>query len=77
MAPYVKAAAGDGQQDQHTYRLLAVLVHDGSATEGVFRVFVLHKPSGKWYECNDTEIIERPAHTVQYCEAYMLLYERV
>jgi len=68
----VKAKHKDGT----TYDLMANVVHDGSPENGSYKVHVLHKGSGKWYEMTDLYVTEIEPQLITLTEAYVQIYER-
>jgi len=63
-------------KDGTTYDLMANVVHDGSPENGSYKVHVLHKGSGKWYEMNDLYVTEILPQMITLTEAYIQIYER-
>lgn len=59
-----------------TYDLMANIVHDGSPEKGSYKVHVLHKASGKWYEMQDLHVTEILPQMITLTEAYIQIYER-
>lgn len=59
-----------------TYDLMANIVHDGSPENGSYKVHVLHKASGKWYEMQDLHVTEILPQMITLTEAYIQIYER-
>jgi len=68
----VKAKHKDGT----TYDLMANVVHDGSPENGSYKVHVMHKGSGKWYEMTDLYVTEILPQMITLTEAYVQIYER-
>jgi len=68
----VKAKHTDGT----TYDLMANIVHDGKPEGGSYKVHVLHKGSGKWYEMADLYCQEILPQMITLTEAYIQVYER-
>jgi len=68
----VKAQHKDGT----TYDLMANIVHDGKPDAGSYKVHVLHKGSGKWYEMSDLYVTEILPQMITLTEAYIQVYER-
>jgi len=63
-------------KDGTTYDLMANIVHDGSWEKGSYKVHVLHKGSGKWYEMQDLHVSEILPQMITLTEAYIQIYER-
>jgi len=59
-----------------TYDLMANIVHDGKPDAGSYKVHVLHKGSGKWYEMSDLYVTEILPQMITLTEAYIQVYER-
>merc|ERR1719153_1296206 len=59
-----------------TYDLMANVVHDGSPENGSYKVHVLHKGSGKWYEMTDLYVTDILPQMITLTEAYIQIYER-
>lgn len=60
-----------------TYDLIANIVHDGSpeAGKGTYRVCLLHKGSGKWYELQDLQVVDILPQMITLSESYVQIYE--
>ncbi|CAG0891762.1 unnamed protein product [Darwinula stevensoni] len=60
-----------------TYDLLANIVHDGQAGhgKGTFRVHILHKGTGKWYEMQDLHVKDILPQMITLTEAYIQIFE--
>ena len=54
-----------------TYDLMANIVHDGKPEGGSYKVHVLHKGSGKWYEMADLYCQEILPQMITLTEAYI------
>ncbi len=54
-----------------TYNLLANIVHDGQPGKGTYRVHVLHKATGKWFEMQDLHVTEILPQMLTLTEAYI------
>ena len=59
-----------------TYDLMANIVHDGSWEKGSYKVHVLHKGSGQWYEMQDLHVTSILPQMITLTEAYIQIYER-
>ncbi|KAK2720118.1 ubiquitin carboxyl-terminal hydrolase 39-like [Artemia franciscana] len=63
-------------KQKHTvYDLVANIVHDGEPTKGSYRVHVLHKASGKWFEMQDLHVTEILPQMITLTESYIQIYE--
>jgi ubiquitin C-terminal hydrolase len=62
--------------DTYKYKLYAVSNHMGGARSGHYTANV-KCANGKWYNCNDTNVMEIPTSFVISASAYMLFYEKV
>jgi len=73
LSPEVKAAHGGA-----VYDLLANIVHDGepNAGKGTYRLHILHKGTGKWFELQDLHVTEILPQMITLTEAYIQIYER-
>jgi len=58
-----------------TYDLLANIVHDGEPTKGTYRVHILHKATGKWFEMQDLHVTEILPQMITLTEAYIQIWE--
>ncbi|XP_065347012.1 ubiquitin carboxyl-terminal hydrolase 39 [Cloeon dipterum] len=58
-----------------TYDLVANIVHDGEPKKGTYRVHVLQKGTGKWYEMQDLHVTEVLPQMITLTEAYIQIYE--
>lgn len=70
LTPEIKA-----QHKNTMYDLIANIVHDGEPSKGTYRVHVLHKASGKWYEMQDLHVIDILPQMITLTEAYIQIYE--
>ena len=59
-----------------TYDLMANVVHEGNPTSGSYKVHVLHKGSGKWFEMQDLHISKVLPEILPLSEAYVQIYCR-
>jgi len=66
----------DIHEEGTTYDLMANIVHDGKPEGGSYKVHVLHKGSGKWYEMSDLYVTEILPQMITLTEAYIQVYER-
>ncbi|XP_065161497.1 ubiquitin carboxyl-terminal hydrolase 39 [Atheta coriaria] len=57
------------------YDLVANIVHDGEPTKGTYRVHILQKSTGKWYEMQDLHVIDILPQMITLTEAYIQIYE--
>ena len=55
--------------------MIAQVVHDGKPETGTYRVQVLQKASGKWFEIQDLNVIPIEEQTVTLSESYILVLE--
>ncbi|KAL7676249.1 hypothetical protein ACOME3_002505 [Neoechinorhynchus agilis] len=60
-----------------TYNLIANIVHEGEPNKGTYRIHVLHKSTGTWFEMQDLHVIPIPAQMITLSEAYLQIWERV
>ncbi|XP_067138279.1 ubiquitin carboxyl-terminal hydrolase 39 [Centruroides vittatus] len=60
------------------YDLIANIVHDGEpgAGKGTYRIHILHRGSGKWYEMQDLHVTEILPQMITLSEAYIQIWER-
>jgi len=70
---------GSSVREKHvggtTYDLLANIVHDGVPTKGTYRVHILHKATGKWFEMQDLHVTEILPQMITLTEAYIQIWE--
>ncbi|XP_034244355.1 U4/U6.U5 tri-snRNP-associated protein 2 [Thrips palmi] len=71
LTPEVKA-----RHKQTIYNLVANIVHDGEPGKGTYRVHLLHKGTGKWYEMQDLHVTDILPQMITLTEAYIQIYER-
>lgn len=57
------------------YSLVANIVHDGTPTNGTYRVHILHKTSGQWYELQDLHVTNILPQMITLSESYIQIYE--
>ncbi|XP_039276651.1 U4/U6.U5 tri-snRNP-associated protein 2 isoform X1 [Nilaparvata lugens] len=70
LTPEIKA-----KHKNTVYDLVANIVHDGEPTKGTYRVHVLHKGTGKWYEMQDLHVTDILPQMITLTEAYIQIYE--
>ncbi|XP_015115712.1 U4/U6.U5 tri-snRNP-associated protein 2 [Diachasma alloeum] len=58
-----------------TYDLIANIVHDGEPGQGTYRVHILHKATGQWYELQDLHVTPILPQMITLTEAYIQIYE--
>lgn len=58
------------------YNLVANIVHDGEPNKGTYRVHILHKANGQWYEMQDLHVTEILPQMITLTESYIQIYER-
>ncbi|CAD7087095.1 unnamed protein product [Hermetia illucens] len=58
------------------YNLVANIVHDGEPKKGTYRVHILHKSNGQWYEMQDLHVTNILPQMITLTEAYIQIYER-
>jgi U4/U6.U5 tri-snRNP-associated protein 2 len=74
-----KPESSDGSKDQYSYRLVANIVHDGEpdAGKGTYRVHILHRCTGKWFEMQDLYVTEMAdTMLITLSESYIQIWER-
>ena len=71
MGPEVRA----NHAGRTCYDLLANIVHDGEPTKGTYRVHILHKATGKWFEMQDLHVTEILPQMITLTEAYIQVGE--
>ncbi|KAL2936932.1 U4/U6.U5 tri-snRNP-associated protein 2 [Bienertia sinuspersici] len=65
----------DAEKLRSKYDLMANIVHEGTPTEGSYKVFVQRKSDDQWYEVQDLHVSETKAEMVALSEAYVQMYE--
>lgn len=61
---------------KHTiYDLVANIVHDGEPNKGTYRVHILQKSTGQWYEMQDLHVNDILPQMITLTEAYIQVYE--
>ncbi|XP_041485760.1 U4/U6.U5 tri-snRNP-associated protein 2-like [Lytechinus variegatus] len=60
-----------------TYDLIANIVHQGEPGrgKGTFKVHVLHRPTGKWFEIQDLHVADILPQLITLSEAYIQIWE--
>ncbi|XP_050465376.1 U4/U6.U5 tri-snRNP-associated protein 2 [Cataglyphis hispanica] len=58
-----------------TYDLVANIVHDGEPGQGTYRVHILHRATGQWYEMQDLHVTQILPQMITLTEAYIQIYE--
>lgn len=53
------------------YDLIANIVHDGPPAKGTYRVHILHKGTGTWYEMQDLHVVDVLPQMITLSEAYI------
>lgn len=63
-------------QHKHTrYNLIANVVHDGEPNKGTYRVHILQKSTGQWFEMQDLHVTNILPQMITLTEAYIQIYE--
>ncbi|GAV67687.1 UCH domain-containing protein/zf-UBP domain-containing protein [Cephalotus follicularis] len=80
LRPYIDPRWID--QGQYVYRLIGVVVHQGSMRQGHYIAYVRGQKENDngvsdWYYCSDDYVHEVSLEEVLCCEAYILFYEKV
>ncbi|KAF7274773.1 hypothetical protein GWI33_012559 [Rhynchophorus ferrugineus] len=57
------------------YDLVANIVHDGEPSKGTYRVHILQKSTGQWYEMQDLHVTDILPQMITLTEAYIQIYE--
>ncbi|XP_060067142.1 U4/U6.U5 tri-snRNP-associated protein 2-like [Ylistrum balloti] len=72
LAPEIRA-----QHKNTTYDLMANIVHDGEpkSGKGTYRVHVIHKGLGKWYEMQDLHVTDILPQMIPLSESYIQIFE--
>ncbi|OWF42399.1 U4/U6.U5 tri-snRNP-associated protein 2-like [Mizuhopecten yessoensis] len=72
LAPEIRA-----QHKNTTYDLMANIVHDGEPKKGkgTYRVHVIHKGLGKWYEMQDLHVTDILPQMIPLSESYIQIFE--
>jgi U4/U6.U5 tri-snRNP-associated protein 2 len=71
-----------GEKPKAVYDLIANIVHDGPAKRekekdsGSYRVHILHRASGKWYEMQDLHVTEILPQMIPLSESYIQVWRR-
>lgn len=61
---------------KHTrYNLIANVVHDGEPNKGTYRVHILQKSTGQWYEMQDLHVTNILPQMITLTESYIQIYE--
>lgn len=64
------------QKHKHTrYNLIANVVHDGEPNKGTYRVHILQKSTGQWFEMQDLHVTNILPQMITLTEAYIQIYE--
>lgn len=63
------------QHKNTVYDLIANIVHDGEPAKGTYRVHILQKSTGKWYEMQDLHVSDILPQMITLTEAYIQIYE--
>ncbi|XP_014786420.1 U4/U6.U5 tri-snRNP-associated protein 2 [Octopus bimaculoides] len=60
-----------------TYDLIANIVHEGESgsDKGTYRVHILHKGTGKWFELQDLHVADILPQMITLSESYIQIYE--
>lgn len=66
-------------KEKQVYDLIANIVHDGTpeAGKGTYRVHILHRGSGKWFELQDLHVTEILPQMIPLSECYIQVWRRV
>lgn len=66
MTPEVKA-----RHPYTVYDLVANIVHEGEPGKGTYKVHILHRATGQWYEMQDLHVTQRLSQMITLSEAYI------
>ena len=71
------SAEGKAQNSKCIYDLIANVVHEGDLqpTKGSYRIHVLHRGSGKWFEMQDLHVTEILPQMITLSESYIQIWE--
>lgn len=58
------------------YSLVANIVHDGEPSKGTYRVHILQKSTGQWYEMQDLHVTSILPQMITLTESYIQIYEQ-
>lgn len=58
------------------YDLIANIVHDGQPSKGTYRVHILNKTRGTWYEMQDLHVIDVLPQMITLSESYIQIWEQ-
>lgn len=58
------------------YQLVANIVHDGEPGKGTYRMHVLQKSTGQWFEMQDLHVTSILPQMITLTEAYIQIYEQ-
>lgn len=64
-----------GKHPYTTYDLLANIFHEGEIGKGSYKVNILHKGSGRWYEMQDLHSTDILPQMITLTESYVQIYE--
>ncbi|KAH0568896.1 U4/U6.U5 tri-snRNP-associated protein 2 [Cotesia glomerata] len=70
LTPEVKA-----RHPYTVYDLVANIVHEGEPGKGTYKVHILHRATGQWYEMQDLHVTQRLSQMITLSEAYIQIYE--
>ena len=68
-------AQGLASNPNTVYDLIANIVHDGEPNKGTYRVQILQKGTGTWYEMQDLHVIDVLPQMITLSEAYIQVIE--
>ncbi|CAD5118010.1 DgyrCDS6750 [Dimorphilus gyrociliatus] len=60
-----------------SYNLIANIVHEGEPGSGIYKCYILHKGTGKWYEMQDLMVKEILPQMITLSESYVQIYEQM
>jgi len=69
-------AEGLASNPNTVYDLIANIVHDGEPKKGTYRVQILQKGTGTWYEMQDLHVIDVLPQMITLSEAYIQIWEQ-
>ncbi|RWS13197.1 U4/U6.U5 tri-snRNP-associated protein 2-like protein [Dinothrombium tinctorium] len=74
----ILSQTGKANNPQCTYDLIANIVHEGEPDpgKGSYRVHVLHRGSGKWFEMQDLHVTEILPQMITLSESYIQIWEK-
>ncbi len=74
--PVTNLCIEDAANKSSSYKLAAAIIHDGECENGSYRIALLHRATGHWFNITDMTVEKTMSQLVALAETCILLYSR-